>query len=241
MSRFAALGGETKFAGHIVTVSVERFRHPDGEVVTREKVAHPGAVGIVALDDTHVWLVRQPREVAGLEDSLEIPAGKRDVPGEEPLATAKRELAEEIGKQAARWREIKVFFTSPGFSDERIWLYLATDLSDAPPAQAEPEENERIEIVPWPLSDLDGAVAACEDSKSLIALLWLQNSRRGGGPGAGRASPSSGSLVGGSAAYRPPPKIRKSEMNRFTKLRYRRRAPMMAAFSATAALPPNPC
>ncbi|MEA2196762.1 MAG: 8-oxo-dGDP phosphatase, partial [Solirubrobacteraceae bacterium] len=122
MTRFEPLGGEIKYSGRIVTVSVERFRHADGEVVTREKVAHPGAVGMIAVDDAHVWLVRQPREVAGLEDSLEIPAGKRDVPGEEPLTTAKRELAEEIGKQAAHWEEIKVFFTSPGFSDERVWL-----------------------------------------------------------------------------------------------------------------------
>ena len=155
-----------------MTVSVERFRHADGEVVTREKVAHPGAVGIIALDDTHLWLVRQPREVAGLEDSLEIPAGKLDVPGEKPLATAQRELAEEIGKQAARWEEVKVFFTSPGFSDERVWLFLAIDLSDSPPAQS--EENERIEIVPWPLSELDAALDECQDSKSLIALLWVQ-------------------------------------------------------------------
>jgi ADP-ribose pyrophosphatase len=175
VTRFEPLGGEIKYSGQIVTVSVERFRHADGEVVTREKVAHPGAVGMIALDDAHVWLVRQPREVAGLEDSLEIPAGKRDIPGEEPLATAKRELAEEIGKQAAHWAEIKVFFTSPGFSDERVWLFLATDLSDAPPAEA--EENERIEIVPWPLTELDDAIDECEDSKSLIALLWLAGQR----------------------------------------------------------------
>jgi len=171
MGRFEALGGETKFSGRIVTVSVEKFRHADGEVVTREKVTHPGAVGIIALDDTHVWLTRQPREVAAAEASLEIPAGKLDVAGEEPLETAKRELAEEIGKQAAQWEELKVFYTSPGFSDERVWLFLATDLSDAPPAES--EENERIEIVPWRLDELDSAIDECEDSKSLIALLWL--------------------------------------------------------------------
>jgi ADP-ribose pyrophosphatase len=175
VSQFEPLGGEVKYSGRIVTVSVERFRHEDGEVVAREKVAHPGAVGIVPLDDRHVWLVRQPREVAGLEDSLEIPAGKLDVPGEEPLATAKRELAEEIGKQAGHWEELKVFFTSPGFSDERVWLYLATDLSDAPPAEV--EENERIEIVPWPLAELDAAIDECDDSKSLIALQWLAGQR----------------------------------------------------------------
>jgi len=171
MSGFESLGGETKFAGVIATVSVERYRHADGEVVTREKVSHPGAVGIIALDDKHVWLTRQPREVAGLTASLEIPAGKLDVAGEEPLATAKRELAEEIGKQAARWEELMVFFTSPGFSDERVWLFLAMDLSDAPPTHS--DEDERIEIVPWPLTELELAMRECEDSKSLIALTWL--------------------------------------------------------------------
>jgi 8-oxo-dGTP pyrophosphatase MutT (NUDIX family) len=184
-SRFQRIGGDTKYEGHIATVSVERYRHEDGEEVTREKVWHPGAVGILAHDDLHVWLTRQPREVVDAPASLEIPAGKRDVPGEEPLATAKRELAEEIGKQAASWDEIEVFYTSPGFSDERVWLYLATDLSAAPEAapaaaaeaapehEAEAEENERIEIVPWPLADLEAAIDECEDSKSLIALLWL--------------------------------------------------------------------
>ena len=172
---FEPLGGEVKFEGKIATVSLERYRHDDGEEVTREKVSHPGAVGIVAVDERHVWLTRQPREVVGQGASLEIPAGKLDVAGEPPLETAKRELAEEIGKSAADWREIMAFFTSPGFSDERVWLYLAEDLSDAEAAEA--EENERIEIVPWPLDQLDQAIAECEDSKSLIALLWL--ARRG--------------------------------------------------------------
>jgi len=172
---FDPLGGEVKFEGKIATVSVERYRHEDGEEVTREKVSHPGAVGILAVDERHVWLTRQPREVVGQEASLEIPAGKLDVAGEPPLETAKRELAEEIGKRAADWREVMAFFTSPGFSDERVWLYLAEGLSDAEAAEA--EENERIEIVPWPLDQLDRAIAECEDSKSLIALLWL--ARRG--------------------------------------------------------------
>jgi ADP-ribose pyrophosphatase len=168
---FESGGAETKWEGKIIRVGVERFRHADGAEVTREKVWHPGAVGILALDEDHVWLTRQPREAIGASASLEIPAGKLDVPGEEPLATAQRELAEEIGKRAASWEEIKTFYTSPGFSDERVWLYLASDLRDA--ADAEAEEHERIEIVPWPLHELDGAIAECEDSKSLIALLWL--------------------------------------------------------------------
>lgn len=172
---FKSLGGETEYEGKIARVTTERYEHADGEVVRREKVWHPGAVGIVAVDAEHVWLTRQPREVVGATASLEIPAGKLDVPGESPLGTAKRELAEEIGKQAARWEEIMAFYTSPGFTDERVWLYLATELEDA--GQAEADENERIEIVPWPLEQLERAITECEDSKSLIALLWLARRR----------------------------------------------------------------
>jgi 8-oxo-dGTP pyrophosphatase MutT (NUDIX family) len=171
MSSFEPVSSETIWKGTIITAGVQRFRHADGEVVTREKVWHPGAVGILAVDDEHVWLTRQPREVAGLTDSLEIPAGKLDVPGESPLAAAQRELAEEIGKQAAHWSELKAFYSTPGFSDEHIWVYLARDLS--PAADTEPDEDERIEIVPWPLDEVDAAIAESEDSKSLIALLWL--------------------------------------------------------------------
>jgi ADP-ribose pyrophosphatase len=179
MTSFEPLGGEAKFSGRIATVSVERYRHADGEVVSREKVSHPGAVGIIAVDETHVWLTRQPREAAGMAASLEIPAGKLDVAGESPLACAQRELGEEIGKRAGRWEEIKAFYTSPGFSDERVWLYLATDLGDLDePAAA--DEDERIQIVPWPLDDLSGAITESEDSKTLIALLWLVRARARG-------------------------------------------------------------
>jgi ADP-ribose pyrophosphatase len=171
MTAFEHTGAEVRFEGKIIRAGIERFRYSDGEEVTREKVWHPGAVGILAVDDEHVWLTRQPREAAGEQASLEIPAGKLDVEDEPPIETAKRELDEEIAKRAASWREIACFFTSPGFSDERVWLYLAEDLSDVP--DHEPIADERIEIVPWPLSRLAEAVDQCEDSKSLIALLWL--------------------------------------------------------------------
>jgi ADP-ribose pyrophosphatase len=177
MSGFEPIGAEIMWHGKIVTAGVQHFRHADGAVVARDKVWHPGAVGILAYDDDHVWLTRQPRESAGLMASLEIPAGKLDVEGEEPLACARRELAEEIAKTAATWKELNSFYTSPGFSDERVWLFEATDLADTE-EPAETDEDERIEIVPWPLERLDDAIAACEDSKSLIALLWL-NTRRG--------------------------------------------------------------
>jgi 8-oxo-dGTP pyrophosphatase MutT (NUDIX family) len=171
VNRFRATESEVEWEGKFLRAGVERFRYEDGAEVSREKVWHSGAAGILALDDDHVWLTRQPREVVGVGDSLEIPAGKLDVPGESPLQTGKRELAEEIGKQAARWEEIVSFYTSPGFSDERVWLYRATDLSDSGPAEL--DEDERIEVVPWPLDRLTDAIEECEDSKTLIALLWL--------------------------------------------------------------------
>ena len=172
MSEFEPIGSEVVWEGQLIRVGVERFRHADGGEATREKVWHPGAVGILAIDAETVWLTRQPREAVGEPASLEIPAGKLDIPGEPPIETAKRELAEEIAKQAARWEEIFVFYTSPGFSDERVWLYFASELSDID-EPAEADENERIEIVRWSLDRLDDAIAQCEDSKSLIALLWL--------------------------------------------------------------------
>ncbi len=171
MSRFRSVESSSEWEGAFIRAGVERFRYDDGAEVKRDKVWHPGAVGILACDDSQVWLTRQPREAAGAQASLEIPAGKLDVPEEAPLDTARRELAEEIGKQASSWRELFCFYTSPGFSDERVWLYLAADLADAPGEHA--EEDERIEIVPWPLDRLPQAIAECEDSKSLIALLWL--------------------------------------------------------------------
>ena len=171
MTDFKSVGADLEWKGKFLRAGIERFRYDDGTEVSRDKVWHEGAAGILALDSDHVWLTRQPREVVGLTDSLEIPAGKLDVPGESPLQTAQRELAEEIGKQAANWEEILSFYTSSGFSDERVWLYLATDLSDSGPAEL--DEDERIEIVPWPLTRLADAIVACEDAKTLIALLWL--------------------------------------------------------------------
>ena len=172
---FEQIGSETIWSGHIGTVRVERYRHADGEEVTRENVAHPGAVAIVACDEQHVWLVRQPREICGERALLEIPAGKLDKPGEDPRAAAERELAEEIGKAAGGWEHLKSIYTSPGFTDERIDVYLATDLRDVerPPV----DEDERIEIVAWPLARLDDAIAECRDAKSLVGLLLLRARR----------------------------------------------------------------
>ena len=167
---FTPLGGESVYRGRIVDVRVERFRHADGEEVSREVVRHQGAVAIVAYDEREVWLVRQPREVVNEPGLLEIPAGRLDVEGEEPLQAARRELAEEIGRGASRWEPILSYYASAGISDERVHLFAATDLHES---RAESEENERIELAPWPLERLDDALADCRDAKTLIGLLWL--------------------------------------------------------------------
>ena len=164
------------YEGKIATVREDQFRYPDGSTAEREVVGHPGAVAMVAHDDLHIYLVRQPREAVGEEALLELPAGKLDVPGESPLECAKRELAEEIGKGASEWRELKRFYTSPGFAEEEVIVYLATDLHDA---SAEAEEEERLEIVVWPLAELDRAIAECRDSKSLVGMLLFRELRRG--------------------------------------------------------------
>jgi 8-oxo-dGTP pyrophosphatase MutT (NUDIX family) len=170
-SEFEPVGAETKYEGKILTVREETFRHEDGEESTREIVRHNGAVGVVCHDGESLWLVRQPREAVGAPDLLEIPAGKLDVEGEEPLEAAKRELAEEIGQAAAEWEHLHTFFTSPGFTDEVCHVYLATGLSDA---AAEAEEHERIDIEVRPLAELDAIIDEVEDSKTLIGLLELR-------------------------------------------------------------------
>lgn len=166
---------KTVYEGKIADVRIDEFRYDDGSTADREIVAHPGAVAIVAHDDQHLWLVRQPREAVGEERLLELPAGKLDVEGESPLECAQRELVEEIGKSAAEWTELKRFYTSPGFAEEQVTVFLATGLEDA---DHEPDPEERIEIVAWPLTELAAAIEACADSKSLIGMLLLGRSLR---------------------------------------------------------------
>ncbi len=168
--RIEPLGGETVFEGSQFSVRVERFRHADGETVERELVRRQDAAAIVAYDDEHVWLVRQPRE-AILAWPLEIPAGKLDVEGESPLQTAKRELAEEIDREADEWEHVITFHPTTGYSDEVVHVYAATGLRRS---DTEPIPGERIEIVRWPLDDLDGAIAATTDAKTLLGLSWLR-------------------------------------------------------------------
>jgi ADP-ribose diphosphatase len=168
---FERIDSKVVWEGRIATVRVDSFRYEDGEEAEREIVSHPGAVGVVAHDGERVYLVRQPREPVDEQALLELPAGKLDEAGESVLDTAKRELAEEIGKGGREWRHLTSFYTSPGFADEEVHLYLATGLYDE---EAETGEEERIEIVAVPLEELDETIADCRDSKTLVGLLWLK-------------------------------------------------------------------
>ena len=173
-----AIDGETIFEGHVFAVRRGRYRRADGEEVQRDIVLSSGAVAVVAYDDRHVYLVRQPREAIERSDVLELPAGRLDVEDEAPLATAQRELAEEIGMQADAWLHATTYFSSVGFTNEEVSIFLATGLS---PAETDDAPDEGIEVVPWPLDELDAAIDAAVDAKTLVGLLWLRRARDAGG------------------------------------------------------------
>jgi ADP-ribose pyrophosphatase len=146
----------------------------------RDFVGHPGAVAIVALDaDGRVALVRQWR-LAADDVMIEIPAGGLDLADdgskEDPKLAARRELEEETGLRAGTWRKLGAFYSAPGFTDELMHLYLATDLAPADPdGRLGPDEDERL-ILEWrPWRDAVAAVERGEirDAKSVAGLFWL--------------------------------------------------------------------
>src|SRR3954471_11409890 len=175
--RFERLDSRTVFDGRIVEVTVDTFRYADDQTAEREIVRTSDAAAVVAIDGEHVWLVRQPREPVDDPDSLELPAGRIDGEGEDALRSAQRELAEEIGLTAQRWPPLKAYRSSVGFTDEVVHVFLAEGLAEAE-GDHDSGEDERIEIVRWPLADLDGAIAEVSDSKTLIGLLLLERHRR---------------------------------------------------------------
>jgi len=172
--------------GRYLEVRVETTERADGSHHRRDVVRHPGAVGIVALDDAgRLLLVRQWRQPAGCS-LLEIPAGTLDrdpATGtvEDPELASRRELEEETGYRAASWEKLGTFWTAPGFASELMHLYLATQLAAAGPGRLTPDADELLELVRLPVVD---ALAAAErgdvhDAKTLIGILLLGRRRNG--------------------------------------------------------------
>ncbi len=145
------LGREQLADGAVIRVRRDTVLMPDGQEVGREVIEHPGAVGILAMDETgQVLLIRQYRHPVGRQ-LWEIPAGLRDVDGEPPLATARRELLEEAGYLAADWQVLADFFASPGITSERLRVYLARGLTRVPDAEREyvPDHEEAHLTIEW--------------------------------------------------------------------------------------------
>ena len=156
------------FEGKQIRVEVERWGGHE-----REIVRHPGAVAIVAVDAAgRVTLVRQLREPA-LKQLLELPAGTRE-PDEEPLATAKRELEEEAGLAGGNWRLAATFYSTPGFCDEFVHVYFAEGVEETDRA---PQEDEEIELVRFPVDELEALLPEIEDAKTLAGLLLYLRER----------------------------------------------------------------
>lgn len=168
---FRQVDARTVHEGHLITVEVGTFEGAGGDRFERDIVRHPGAVSAVPLHaDGTVTLVRQYRAAVDA-NVLEIPAGKRDVAGEDPAETARRELVEEVGLEAGSMQLLARFYNSPGFADEDSFVYLATDLTEVGHDLQGPEE-EAMEVVRLPLGDVPQLIADAElrDAKSIIGL-----------------------------------------------------------------------
>lgn len=181
---FRKLGERVVFRGAIVDVAVGTFEAPDGSTFERDVIHHPGAVSVVAVrDDGRVPLVRQYRAALDVE-LLELPAGKLDVDGEDPMVCAQRELAEEVGLAASGWDLLCEFHNSPGISDEHHRVYLATGLTEVPHDRQGVEEASMT--VEWVA--LAGAVDLVRardvlDAKTVIGLLLAERSLPGAAAG----------------------------------------------------------
>ena len=159
---------ETVWRGRLLAVTVERWGRNE-----REIVEHPGAVAIVSVDtEGEVAFVRQLRE-ATRSHLLELPAGTREA-GEEPLATAKRELREECGLTGGSWSELGAFWTTPGFCREYMHVFLAEGVERG---EAAPEADEELELIRRPAHDVPRLLAGIDDAKPLAGLLLYLTSR----------------------------------------------------------------
>lgn len=185
MPGFRRLSEVERFSGTLISVATATFQAPEGERFERDVVHHPGAVSVVPVlrgpDGTaEVILVRQYR-AAVEQDLLEVPAGKRDVAGEPPEETARRELVEEIGMRAGELRLLAEFYNSPGFCDERSFIFLALDPGPAT-AEAHGIEERHMTVHRVELDDAVGMIARREivDAKTIIGLTLARDALRSG-------------------------------------------------------------
>ncbi|WP_170007545.1 NUDIX hydrolase [Bacillus fonticola] len=168
------LSTEPIFSGRVISLQVDQVQLPNGKTSTRELVKHPGAVSVIAFTkEEKIILVEQYRKP--LERALvEIPAGKLE-PGEEPLETAKRELEEETGYSASEWESLTSFYTSPGFADELVHVFVAKNLEKLP-TELTTDEDEFVDVKEWTLSEAQAAVrdGRIQDAKTAYAVLYWE-------------------------------------------------------------------
>jgi 8-oxo-dGTP pyrophosphatase MutT (NUDIX family) len=178
---YRVLSSETVYEGRVIRLVRDTVAMPGGGSSVREVVRHPGAVAVVALDDEgRVVLLRQYRHPVG-SYLWELPAGLRDADGEPPLETAKRELAEEVRLAAGRWSLLTTHYSSPGFCDEQVLIYLAEELSDVDLPEGFTVEHEELDMTVErvPLDDavqrvFDGDIRNVSAVVGLLAVAQLR-------------------------------------------------------------------
>lgn len=173
MTPFRVVESTTRWRSGFLALDEARVEGPDGQAFTRSIVRHPGAVVVVAIDgDGRALLVRQYRAAVDGE-LLEVVAGKRDVDGEAPAVTARRELEEEIGRHAERLVALCEFYNSPGFTDEHTHLFVALDLTEVDGPRGVTEEEAAMSLEHVDLDDIEDLIArgTLVDAKSIIGLL----------------------------------------------------------------------
>ncbi|QKS71019.1 NUDIX hydrolase [Paenalkalicoccus suaedae] len=166
------LAKETIYNGRIIDLEVHTVSLPNGKESTRELVFHPGAVAVLAItDDDKIVTVRQYRK-ALKKEVVEIPAGKLE-PNEDPLLCAKRELEEETGIIASTWSKLHSFYTSPGFADELVHVYLAEDLQEG---SVNLDEDEFVSREDYTLDESKSLIDSLDihDAKTIYAILMWE-------------------------------------------------------------------
>jgi ADP-ribose pyrophosphatase len=183
MTPFRVVDSTTRLRSAFLELVEATVRADDGTEFQRTIVRHPGAVTVVPVaDDGHVLLVRQFRAAAGRE-LLEAPAGKRDVPGEPPEVTGRRELEEEVGHRAREMVLLAEAYTSPGFSDEYAYIYAARDLTPLAETYAATAEEAAMTVERVALAEVAALISSRDlvDATTIIGLLLTQRLVADGG------------------------------------------------------------